>query len=215
MSPNHRLILSLFAIFQVTTGRAADSGARSADTLPTTVEFNRDIRPIMSNTCFKCHGPDVKNNKSDVRLDLAEAARAPRPDKSGRTRTPLVPGNPSASEVWRRITSADPLEVMPPQDTLHQLSNRDKALIKRWIEQGANYQAHWSYLAPVKTSPPAIRNPAAARNVIDQFVLARLDKEDIAPSPEADRRTLVRRLSLDLIGLPPTAEEADAMKEKD
>jgi hypothetical protein len=172
------------------------------------VQFNRDVRPIMANTCFKCHGPDLKANKADLRLDLPENARLPRRDKMGRVSTPIVPGNPGASEVWRRLSSPDAAQVMPPPDSLHLLSARDKEVIRRWIEQGAVYEPHWAYIAPVKAAPPAAG--AWARNPIDQFVVHELGEHGISPSPEADRRTLIRRLSLDLIGLPPTVAETEA-----
>jgi Protein of unknown function (DUF1553)/Protein of unknown function (DUF1549)/Planctomycete cytochrome C len=172
------------------------------------VQFNRDVRPIMANTCFKCHGPDLKANKADLRLDLPENARLPRRDKAGRVSTPIVPGNPGASEVWRRVSSPDAAQAMPPRDSLHLLSARDKEVIRRWIEQGAVYEPHWAYIAPVKAAPPAAGT--WARNPIDQFVMHELGEHGISPSPEADRRTLIRRLSLDLIGLPPTVAETEA-----
>lgn len=175
--------------------------------LPDVVEFNRHIRPIMSNTCFKCHGPDVKNNKSDVRLDLPESAYAPHTDKSGRKTTPFVPGKPAESEAWRRIVSADATQTMPPPDSLHQLSARDKALFKKWIEQGAKYAPHWAYVTPKKAPVPTEGDAAHVRNAIDRFILQELDRQGVSPSDEADRPTLIRRLSLDLTGLPPTPEE--------
>jgi len=112
--------------------------------LPTSVQFNRDVRPIMANTCFKCHGPDLKANKADLRMDLPDNARMARTDKTGRTSTPIVPGKPGASEAWRRISSGDPTQVMPPPDSLHLLSARDKEIMRRWIEQGAVYEPHWA-----------------------------------------------------------------------
>jgi hypothetical protein len=175
--------------------------------LPASVQFNRDMRPIMANTCFKCHGPDMKANKADLRLDLPDKAKAARKDKTGRTFTPIVPGKPEASEVWRRISSADALQVMPPPDSLHLLSEHDKQVMKRWIEQGAVYEEHWAYIAPKKAALPAAG--AGARNEIDHFILKELAERGIAASPEADPRTLVRRLSLDLLGLPPTPEETE------
>ena len=162
----------------------------------------------MANTCFKCHGPDLKANKADLRLDLPENARMARKDKTGRVSTPIVPGNPGASEVWRRVSSTDAAQAMPPPDSLHLLSARDKEILRRWILQGAVYEPHWAYIAPVKAAPPAAGT--WARNPIDQFVLRELGEHAISPSPEADRRTLIRRLSLDLVGLPPTVAETDA-----
>jgi len=187
---------------------AALAGAAPAQApLPAAVQFNRDVRPIMANTCFKCHGPDLKANKADLRLDLPENARMARKDKTGRVSTPIVPGKPEASEVWRRVSSADATQAMPPPDSLHLLSARDKEVIRRWIEQGAVYEPHWAYIAPRKAEPPA---GIAAANPVDRFVLRELRERGISPSPEADRRTLIRRLSLDLVGLPPTVAETEA-----
>ena len=184
------------------------TGASAQDApIPAAVQFNRDVRPIMANTCFKCHGPDLRANKADLRLDLPDKARMERTDKTGRTFTPIVPGKPEASEVWRRISSGDPGQVMPPPDNLHLLSDRDKAVMRRWIEQGAVYEPHWAYIPPKKAVPPDAG--PAARNEIDRFVLRELAQKGISPSPEADRRTLIRRLSLDLLGLPPTIAETD------
>lgn len=190
----------------------AGVSAAAVKPLPAVVEFNRDIRPIMSNTCFKCHGADVAANKGNLRLDRPESAYAPITDKSGRARTPIVPGDPEKSEVWRRLISKEAAEVMPPPDTLHQLSERDIALMKRWIEQGAKYEAHWSYVVPQKRNPPAVVSAQAAlvRTPVDAFILDRLAAESLTPSPEADRATLIRRLSLDLTGLPPTPAEVAA-----
>jgi hypothetical protein len=183
-------------------------GSTAEAPLPAVVQFNRDVRPVMANTCFKCHGPDIKANKAKLRLDLPENARAERKDKTGRVYTPIVPGNPAASEVWRRIDSADRGQVMPPPDSLHLLTARDKEIIRRWIAQGATYEPHWAYLAPKKAAPPAVSTPTA--NPIDNFILKELAEHEIAPAPEADRRTLIRRLSLDLVGLPPTVAETEA-----
>ncbi|MCB1121226.1 MAG: DUF1549 domain-containing protein, partial [Verrucomicrobiae bacterium] len=185
----------------------------NAAEVPKEVLFNRDVRPVMSNTCFKCHGSDVKANKADLRLDLPEEAFRERVSDNGKPWTPIVPGQPDASEIWRRISSNDPDEVMPPPDNLHQLTDRDKAIIRKWIEQGAEYQAHWAYLPPVKSGPPRLKHEDAVRNAVDRFILARLENEGIEPSPAADRPTLIRRLSLDLLGLPPTPEEVKAFVE--
>jgi hypothetical protein len=139
--------------------------------LPDEVLFNRDIRPIMSNTCFKCHGSDVKANEADLRLDLPAQAYLKRTTESGREITPLVPGHPEQSEAWRRISTDDEVDVMPPIDNLHQLTERNKAIFKRWIEQGAAYQSHWAYITPVKATLPTVKNAAAVRNEVDPFIL--------------------------------------------
>jgi hypothetical protein len=199
--------LGIAPVLGLLTAALASAGA-AEPALPAAVQFNRDVRPIMANTCFKCHGPDLKANKADLRLDLPENARMARRDKTGRVSTPIVPGNPGASEVWRRVSSADASQVMPPADSLHLLSARDKEVIRRWIEQGAVYEPHWAYIAPAKAAPPAAGT--WARNPIDAFVLRELSEHGISPSPEADRRTLIRRLSLDLTGLPPSVAETEA-----
>jgi hypothetical protein len=199
--------LGLLPVIGLLIAALARAGAAEA-ALPTAVQFNRDVRPIMANTCFKCHGPDLKANKADLRLDLPDNARMVRKDKTGKTTIPIVPGNPGASDVWRRVSSADAGQVMPPPDSLHLLSARDKAVIKLWIEQGAVYEPHWAYIPPKKAGVPAANTDS--RNPIDHFVLAELKEHGIAPSPEADRRTLLRRVSLDLVGLPPTVAETEA-----
>lgn len=186
------------------------SPAKGETEIPETILFNRDVRPFMSNTCFKCHGADTKANEADLRLDIAELAYESKERKNGDRITPIVPGDPEASEAWLLINSEDPDEVMPPPDNLHQLTERDKAIFKRWIEQGAEYQSHWAYIPPIKAPLPKVADPSKARNAIDSFILAALDEHSTKPSPEASRSTLIRRLSLDLTGLPPTAGEVAA-----
>jgi hypothetical protein len=189
-------------------GCALTTPSRAEAPLPAVVQFNRDVRPVMANTCFKCHGPDPKANKADLRLDLPENARSARKDKTGRTYTPIVPGDPGVSEVWRRISSADQTQAMPPPESLHLLTARDREIIRRWIAQGAVYEPHWAYLAPKKSVPPSVGAPAG--NPIDHFILKELEGRGLTASPEAGRRTLIRRLSLDLTGLPPSVEETEA-----
>jgi hypothetical protein len=161
------------------------------------LEFNRDIRPILADHCYACHGPDSASRKGDLRLDKRDAAVE---------KHAIVPGDVSKSELVRRIDSAADDEVMPPPSTRKHLTPEQKSLLKRWIEQGAEYQAHWSFLAPTRPSVPVVKNKAWVKNPIDAFVLARLEAEGLSPAPEADRRTLARRLSLDLTGLPPSPE---------
>ncbi len=194
--------------YLVTTALASALPAEAP--VPAVVHFNRDVMPIMGNTCFKCHGPDLKANKADLRLDLPENARKPRTDKTGRTLTPIVPGNLQASEVWRRVSSADQTQVMPPPASLHLLTARDKEVIRRWIEQGAVYEAHWAYAEPKKADPPG--GAIAADNPIDRFVLMELEARGLKPSPEAGRRTLIRRVTLDLTGLPPSPAEVESFE---
>jgi len=167
------------------------------------VNFNRDVRPILSDNCFKCHGPDRNTRKAKLRLDLAEEAYRARED-----RTPLVPGKPSESEVVRRIFATDPDDLMPPPKTGKQLTAQQKRLIEAWISQGAKYEGHWAFTPPVRPELPVV-DASWCRNPIDHFIKGRLDSEKLAPAPEADRRTLIRRVTLDLTGLPPTPREVE------
>jgi hypothetical protein len=161
--------------------------------------FNRDIRPILSENCFSCHGFDEKARKAKLRLDLPEEAT--REHKGG---TPIVPGDLAKSEVWQRIISDDPDDVMPPPKSHLKLSAQDKATLKAWIQQGAKYESHWAFAVPKETAPPAPGHP------IDAFVASTLQKKGLEPTAGADRATLIRRVSLDLTGLPPSAEEVQA-----
>ena len=161
--------------------------------------FNRDIRPILSENCFSCHGFDEKARKAKLRLDLPEEAT--REHKGG---TPIVPGDLAKSEVWQRIISDDPDDVMPPPKSHLKLSAQDKATLKAWIQQGAKYESHWAFAAPKETPVPTAGHP------IDTFVSATLKRKGLEPTAGADRATLIRRVSLDLTGLPPSAEEVQA-----
>ena len=165
------------------------------------VDFNREVRPLLAQQCFSCHGMDEHSRKGGLRLDLPESAHGA--GKSGEIA--LVPGQPEASEVVRRILSTDEDELMPPPHTKKFLSEKDKNLLKQWIAEGAKYEAHWAYTPPQR---PAL--PPAARHPVDAFIRDRLSKEGLQPAPRADAYSLVRRVYLDLIGLPPTAAEADA-----
>jgi hypothetical protein len=165
------------------------------------VSFNRDIRPIMSDTCFRCHGPDKSSRVAGLRLDIREEALKPR--RPGVV--PIVPGDPDHSEIVQRIFSTG-ARIMPPQYAHKELTAAQKETIRRWVAEGAKYEGHWAY-QPVER--PAVASPAAA-DPIDVFVEARLQREGLTPSPEADRRTLIRRVTLDVTGLPPTPQEVDA-----
>src|SRR5205814_4287344 len=168
------------------------------------VDFNRDIRPILANNCLLCHGPDAKNRKADLRLDVREVAIS---DLGGHSA--IVPGKPEKSELIKRITSSDRDEVMPPAKSGKKLTKEQIGLLRKWIELGAAYAKHWSLVKPARTAPPTVKDAAWSRNEIDRFLLARLEKEGLKPSREADRYGLIRRLSIDLTGLPPAVEEAD------
>jgi hypothetical protein len=177
--------------------------------LPDRVTFNAHIRPIMSGTCFTCHGPDKEANESGFEIDSFEQAISPLP--SDDDLVGIKPGDPDKSEVYLRIVDRGEGEVMPPEDFRHQLTDYDKALFRRWIEQGAKYEQHWSYAPIRKPEVPTIEALAnEITNPVDAFVLHRLAREGIKPSELADKRTLIRRLSLDLTGLPPTPANVDA-----
>jgi hypothetical protein len=170
------------------------------------LRYGRDIRPILSDRCFLCHGPDAATRHADLRLDVREEATATRKGV-----TAIVPGRPEQSELWRRITSHDANDMMPPPDSNKRtLSESERALVRRWIEEGAVYEPHWAFIPPERPAPPAVTNEAWVRSPIDRFTLAAMERANATPSPEADRETLARRLFLDLTGLPPTPEEIDA-----
>jgi mono/diheme cytochrome c family protein len=176
---------------------------RAADQVP--VDFNRDIRPILSDHCFQCHGPDEKKRKGELRLDTEAGAFA---DHDGTHA--VVAHDLNKSELFRRITTSDEAERMPPVKFARQLSSQQVELLKRWIEQGATWQKHWSLIPPVRAELPAVKQPTWCQNPIDYFVLQRLEREGLSPSAEADRATLIRRVTLDLTGLPPTPAEVTA-----
>jgi cytochrome c553 len=161
------------------------------------VQYNRDVRPILLDNCFSCHGPDSASRQADLRLDKRDLAM----DMGA-----IAPGDPDASEMIRRILSDDEAEVMPPPETKKKLTPAQKDLLVRWIKEGAEYQPHWSLIPPTSPQLPTVKNGEWIRNPIDHFVAARLEAAGLEPAPEADRRTLARRVCLDLTGLPPTPE---------
>jgi len=165
------------------------------------VDFNRDIRPILSDNCFACHGPDASRRKAKLRLDVRESALR---------KGVIVPGKPDESELVARIFSEEPGEQMPPPKANKRLTPEQKELLKRWIAEGAVYQKHWAYQTPGRPPTPAVRDTAWPANWVDRFLLARLEREELTPSPEADRVTLLRRVTFDLTGLPPTPAEVEA-----
>jgi hypothetical protein len=183
---------------------AGTCGLEAADAPTSTVDFARDVQPIISDFCYHCHGPDPGSRKAGLRLDQRDAALA-----GGKSGLPAItPGAPDQSELIARIFSTDPEEVMPSPDSHRTLTEQQKQVMKRWIEEGAPWKDHWAFVAPSRPSVPA--PPAAGNSPIDAFVEAHLAQAAIQPSPEADRRTLLRRVTLDLTGLPPTPEAIDA-----
>ena len=181
-----RLVLALAAAFAA----APPAGAQPVD-------FNRDVRPILSNNCFACHGPDEKERKGDLRLDTRDGALAA-----------VVPGNPAKSELLARVRSTEPTEVMPPAKSGKKLTPREIDILDRWVKQGAAYAPHWAYVPPTRPAVPATKHPT--RTPIDSFLFYRLEREGLSPQPEADRYALLRRVALDLTGVPPTWAEAES-----
>lgn len=172
------------------------------------VSFNREVRPILSDKCFSCHGSDPGSRKAGLRLDTFEGAAA---ENEGIRA--IVPGDPAKSELWTRITSGDEDDIMPPPESHKALTQGQKEILRSWIESGAVYEPHWSFVPPVAVPLPEVKRTDWPLNGIDRFVLARLEEESIEPSPEAARETLLRRVTLDLTGLPPTPDEAKAFLE--
>lgn len=189
---------SIVTLAFILSGFAATTQADDA------VDFNRDVRPILSDLCFTCHGPDANTREADLRLDQESAVFAKRDT------TLIVRGKPLESELIRRILSKDDDERMPPPDSKKQPTDAQKATLQSWIEQGARWATHWAYVPPAKVAPPKIKHEAAVLNDVDRFILRRVEAAGLTPSKQADESTLVRRLFLDLIGLPPKPEDVDA-----
>jgi hypothetical protein len=174
---------------------------------PGKISFNRDVRPILSDQCFACHGFDAKKRKADLRLDVAEGAYKKNDDGSAA----IKPGDLNGSTLWQRISTTNEDDIMPPADSHKKLTAAQRDILKRWIEQGAEYQAHWSFITPALPKTPAVRGQKSGfRNAVDEFILARLEDEGLAQNEEADKETLIRRVTFDLTGLPPTIAEVDA-----
>lgn len=175
----------------------------------TAIQYNRDVLPILANNCFPCHGPDGNTRKRDIRFDLEEGLM-------GQTKGGLdivVPGKPDESELYRRVAHPDVSDRMPPAQSKLELSAGQIQTLKTWIEQGAAWQGHWAFVPPEKPAVPEVSDASWCNNEIDNFILSRLDEAGLAPSAEADKETLIRRVSLDLTGLPPTPAEVDAFLE--
>lgn len=199
------LISIIIAAFSCSNNDIATSGL--SQELPEKVDFNFHIKPILSDRCFKCHGPDEKTRVTNLRLDTEEGAFAA--IDSIQQHFALVPGVLSKSELYKRITTSDPTEVMPPPNSNLSLSDYEIALIKKWIEEGAEWKKHWSFIPPEQPEPPKVDLAEWPVNEIDQFVLAKLTEKGVRPSEPATKAKLLRRLSFDLRGLPPTLEELD------
>ena len=179
-------------------------GSLCAATYAKTIDFQRDIRPVLSDNCFACHGPDSKTRMAGLRLDLKDAAFAARPKGAA-----IVPGKPERSLLYLRITEQKAALRMPPESSHKKLTADQIALLKQWIAAGAPWREYWSFQAPVKVAPPAVKNAAWARNPIDRFILAKLEAAGLTPESAADKRSLIRRVSLDATGLPPKPSDIE------
>lgn len=183
-------------------------GVFAPNTIRAEVDFNREIRPILAKHCFACHGPDSKARKADLRLDTKEGSQV---DLGGYSA--IAPGKPDLSELLNRIESSDPDEIMPPPEHGEPLKAPERKILREWIASGADYQVHWAFVRPQKSTVPEVRDGSWPKSPIDYFTLAQMELRDLTPSPEADRDLLIRRVSLDLTGLPPTLEEADSFRD--
>src|SRR5262245_18749750 len=198
--------LSLAVLAALLPCPARGDGPKGKPSTPGAIDFSRQIRPILSDNCFRCHGPDEKERKAKLRLDIKE--RALKELRGGGFA--VVPGKSSESELIARVTAQDASERMPPPRTNKRLTPQQIELLKQWIDQGANWSEHWAFVPPKRPPLPKVADASWPRNAIDHFILARLEKEGLRPSPEADRVRLLRRVTLDLTGLPPTPAEVDA-----
>lgn len=187
--------------------------AEAEKALPEVIDFNFHVKPILSDKCFACHGPDKANQKADLRLDTEEGAKQALGEEHDRVA--IVPKKLSKSHAYLRMVSDDPEYMMPPPEAHLELSVEEKAIITKWIEQGAEYKPHWSFIPPEKISPPKVKDESKVKQPIDRFVLSRLEREGLTFSKQATKETLIRRASFDLTGLPPTLEEVDAFLEDD
>jgi len=195
-----KLLVNLFVVILIVQFSTV---CQTVDAADIQINFNRDVRPILSDKCFHCHGPDESSRKAELRLDNESAIKS---DRDGIV--VVTPGDPRRSELIRRIMSNDESEIMPPHESEKPLSEIEKQILLRWISEGAKWSGHWAYEAPVKYEAPALKQGDWPRNWIDRFVLARLECEQLPPSPDANRVTLLRRVCFDLTGLPPSEEVA-------
>jgi hypothetical protein len=199
------MIQKWFQLCAVSLALISAARVKGADT---TVQYNRDIRPILSDRCFRCHGPDARSRKAKLRLDQPESAFGPRKDP---TEHAIVPGKPDQSVLIRRIFAKDPDDVMPPPSSYLTLSDAEKETLRKWVEQGAKYEPHWAFVPlPASVAVPEVRDQTWPRNEIDHFIAARLEKAGLKPSREAGKTRWLRRVTYDLNGLPPTPAEVDA-----
>ena len=196
--------LTVIAILIGCSSPYPEEVAEAYEDLPEVIDFNFHVRPILSDRCFHCHGPDENARKAGLRLDTREAAISQLHENPG---FPIVPNKPGSSEVIHRVLSTDEALVMPPAESKLLLSAEEKAILIKWIEQGAEWKKHWAFIPPEKALLPEVKDTSWPINELDYFVLDKLERMELKPSERADKRTLIRRLSFDLTGLPPTLEE--------
>jgi hypothetical protein len=195
------------ALFFATSCLHSDK-KESSDKLPNVVSYNFNIRPILSDKCFKCHGPDANKRQAHLRLDIGDSAYAALKETKGAYA--IVPGKPGQSELWKRISSSDVTYMMPPPDAhLGMLTDHEKKLFEKWIKQGGKYEKHWAFVVPVKEPLPVVADKTWPKNEIDYFILHRMEQEGLSPNEEADKERLLKRVSLDVTGLPPSLEMMD------
>lgn len=197
------IIAGVFSIKSFTNGQ--ENAAEGE--LPDVVDYNFHIRPILSDRCFKCHGPDAKKREAGLRLDTEEGAYAALKDSKGKHA--LVPGNPESSVLYARITTTDTAELMPPPSENLPLSSFEIKLIQKWIKQGAKYKKHWAFIPPIKQALPTVTDQSWPKQPIDYFVLSKMEQKGFSPAKEADKERLLRRVSIDITGLPPSTALQD------
>lgn len=209
-SQNNKRCIFLVLCFLIVAGcqppKPADIEAADAK-LPDTIDYNYHVKPILSDRCFACHGPDENTREAGLRLDEYEAAVSELPESEGKYA--IVPRRLGKSEVYHRLISEDPEEMMPPPESNLVLTAEEKAILLKWIEQGAEYKQHWSFIAPEPIDVELAANDDWSKNEIDVFIRERLLQEGLVPAAEASKETLIRRVTFDITGLPPTIEEID------
>ncbi|MEO6001118.1 MAG: DUF1553 domain-containing protein [Chitinophagaceae bacterium] len=205
---NRILLFSILSILLISCSPdLPDDVAIAYKNLPDKIDFNQDVKPILSDRCFSCHGPDKGKQKAGLRLDLEKSAFGELPESPGKWA--IVPGNLRKSELFKRIISTDPKFLMPEPKSHLTLSANEKAILIKWVNDGAKYKPHWAFIKPEKPELPSVTEKILLKTPIDNFIESRLEKQRLTLSPEADKETLLRRLSLDLTGLPPGLNEID------
>ncbi|SVA23273.1 uncharacterized protein METZ01_LOCUS76127, partial [marine metagenome] len=197
MNIRHACFVSFAACITVASAWTGSFGA-AAQVSAAGVDFQRDVRPILADKCFQCHGPDESSRQAGLRLDIRDSAFEERPRGAA-----IVPSDVDASLLYQRIAHSDERRRMPPRAADKALSEEEIDVLRRWIVEGASWEQHWAFESIERPVPPVVGQEAWVRNPVDRFVLARLEAEGLSPTPEADRATLARRVALDLTGLPP------------